>query len=101
MKGVTIQARYGADIKCVANGIVEYSQWFDGVGFGQMVIVNHGNGYHTLYAHASELLVRKGQNVKAGQTIAKVGDTGSLKGAILYFQIWKGTKVMDTKGWLR
>ena len=101
MKGVTIQARYGADIRCVANGIVEYARWFDGVGFGQMVILNHGNGYRTLYAHASELLVVEGQWVKSGQTIAKVGDTGSLKGPILYFEIWKGTKAMLTRQWLR
>jgi septal ring factor EnvC (AmiA/AmiB activator) len=101
MKGVTIQARYGADIRCVASGIVEYARWFDGVGFGQMVIVDHGNGYRTLYAHASELLVEERQNVKRGQMIAKVGDTGSLKGPILYFEIWRGTKAMITRQWLR
>ena len=101
MKGVTIQARYGADIRCVASGIVEYARWFDGVGFGQMVIVDHGSGYRTLYAHASELLVEEGQKVKKGQTIAKVGDTGSLGGPILYFEIWKGTKAMRTRQWLR
>jgi septal ring factor EnvC (AmiA/AmiB activator) len=101
MKGVTIQARYGADIQCVASGIVEYARWFDGVGFGQMVIVDHGNGYRTLYAHASELLVEEGQKVKRGQTIARVGDTGSLIGSILYFEIWKGTKAMRTRQWLR
>jgi septal ring factor EnvC (AmiA/AmiB activator) len=101
MKGITIQARYGADIQCVAGGIVEYARWFDGVGFGQMVIVDHGNGYRTLYAHASELLVEEGQKVKTGQTIAKVGDTGSLMGPILYFEIWKGTKAMRTRQWLR
>lgn len=101
MKGVTIQAKYGANIRCIAGGTVEYAQWFDGVGFGQMVIVNHGNGYRTLYAHASELLVEAGQKVKAGQVIARVGDTGSLSGAILYFELWKGIEAMFTKRWLR
>ncbi|MFC1712333.1 murein hydrolase activator EnvC family protein [Candidatus Poribacteria bacterium] len=101
MKGVTIQAKYGANIRCIAGGKVEYSQWFDGVGFGQMVIIDHGNGYRTLYAHASELLVEKGQKVKAGHIIARVGDTGSLSGSILYFELWKGTKAMETKRWLR
>ena len=101
MKGVTIQGRYGADIRCAGNGTVEYAQWFDGVGFGQMVIVDHGYGYRTLYAHASELLVRAGQRVRKGQAIAKVGDTGSLKGPILYFEIWKGTEAMRTRQWLR
>lgn len=101
MKGVTIQAEYGADIRCVASGIVEYANWFDGVGFGQMVILDHGNGYRTLYAHASELLVREKERVEKGKIIAKVGDTGSLKGPVLYFEIWKGTKAMHTRQWLR
>lgn len=101
MKGVTIRAGYGVDIRCVAGGTVEYAQWFDGVGFGQMVIIDHGNSYRTLYAHASELLVEKGQRVKAGQTIAKIGDTGSLNGPALYFELWKGTKAMTAKQWLR
>ena len=101
MNGVTIQAKYGDNIRCVAGGTVEYAQWFDGVGFGQMVIVAHGNGYRTLYAHASELLVKKGQKVKAGDVIARVGDTGSLGGPVLYFELWKGTKAMPTTQWLR
>lgn len=101
MKGVTIQTRYGADIQCVASGTVEYANWFDGVGFGQMVIIDHGSGYRTLYAHASELLVAEDQRVSGGQVIAKVGDTGSLRGPILYFEIWKGTKAMPTRQWLR
>ncbi|MBD3182841.1 peptidoglycan DD-metalloendopeptidase family protein [Candidatus Poribacteria bacterium] len=101
MQGVTIKARQGASIRCVAGGVVEYAQWFDGVGFGLMVIINHGNGYRTLYAHSSELLVKKGQKVRSGQVIAKVGDTGSLKGPMLYFEIWKGTEAMSTRRWLR
>jgi len=101
MKGVTIKAVYGTDIKCVGGGTVEYAQWFDGVGFGQMVIINHGYGYRSLYAHASELLVKARQRVNKGQVIARVGDTGSLRGAVLYFEIWKGTKVMPTRQWLR
>ncbi len=101
MKGVTIQAQYGANIRCIANGIIDYARWFDGVGFGQMVIIDHGNGYRTLYAHASELLVKEGQKVKGGQVIAKVGDTGSIKGPILYFEIWKGATAMSTRQWLR
>ncbi len=101
MKGVTIQAEYGTNIRCIAGGAVEYAQWFDGVGFGQMVIIDHGNGYRTLYAHASELLVEKGDKVKAGDPIARVGDTGSLNGFVLYFELWKGTKAMATRQWLR
>jgi septal ring factor EnvC (AmiA/AmiB activator) len=100
MKGVTIKANQGTGIKCVDDGIVDYARWFDGVGYGQMVIINHGNGFRTLYAHASEILVKEGQNVSKGQTIAKVGETGSLKGPILYFEIWKGSEAQPTRRWL-
>jgi len=101
MKGVTIKANSGTDIKCVDDGIVDYARWFDGVGYGLMVIIKHGNGFRTLYAHASEILVKEGQNVSKNQTIAKVGDTGSLKGPILYFEVWKGTEAQPTRQWLR
>jgi len=101
MKGVTIEANQGTDIKCVDDGMVDYARWFDGVGYGNMVIINHGNGFRTLYAHASEILVREGQKVSKGQTIAKVGDTGSLKGPGLYFEVWKGSAAQPTRRWLK
>jgi septal ring factor EnvC (AmiA/AmiB activator) len=101
MKGVTIKANKGTDIKCVDDGIVDYARWFDGVGYGQMVIINHGNGFRTLYAHASDILVKEGQKVIKGQTIAKVGDTGSLKGPELYFEVWKGSEAQPTRRWLK
>jgi len=100
MKGVTIEANYGDGIRCVDDGVIDYARWFDGVGFGQMVIVNHGGGYRTLYAHASEILVKEGQRVKKGQVIARVGDTGSINGSVLYFEVWKGTRALPTRQWL-
>lgn len=101
MKGVTIKANKGTDIKCVDDGIVDYARWFDGVGYGQMVIINHGNGFRTLYAHASDILVKEGQKVIKGQTIAKVGETGSLKGPELYFEVWRGSEAQPTRRWLK
>ena len=100
MRGVTIGAKYGADIKCVDDGIVDYARWFDGVGYGNMIIVNHGNGYRTLYAHASKINVRESQKVSKGQKIGEVGDTGSINGTSLYFEIWKGTEALPTRRWL-
>ncbi|MGB9594831.1 MAG: murein hydrolase activator EnvC family protein [Candidatus Poribacteria bacterium] len=97
MKGVTIKADYGTDIKCVKDGIVDYATWFDGVGYGQMIIINHGNGYRTLYAHASTILVKVGQTVSKGQVIGKVGDTGSLRGPMLYFEVWRGADALPTR----
>lgn len=100
MKGVTIKANHGEAIKCVDDGKVDYARWFDGVGFGNMIIIDHGNGYRTLYAHISKILVKEGQLVKKGQKIAEVGDTGSLNGASLYFEIWRGTEALSTRRWL-
>jgi len=100
MDGVSIKANQGTDIRSVDDGIVDYARFFDGVGYGQMVIVNHGNGYRTLYAHASSILVKEGQKVSKGQVIAKVGDTGSNRGPLLYFEVWKGARPMPTRQWL-
>ncbi|MEK7172914.1 MAG: peptidoglycan DD-metalloendopeptidase family protein [Patescibacteria group bacterium] len=97
MKGVTIKANYGTDIKCVKDGKVAHAGWFDGVGFGQIVIIDHGNRYYTLYAHASAILVKVDQIVSKGQTIAKIGDTGSLRGPMLYFEVWSGARALPTR----
>ncbi len=100
MRGVTIQASYGTDIRCVEDGVVDYARMFDGVGYGQMVIINHGKGYRTLYAHASTLLVKEGQKVSKGQVIAKVGNTGSNRGPILYFEVWRWSEPLPARQWL-
>jgi septal ring factor EnvC (AmiA/AmiB activator) len=100
MKGVTIKADRGASIKCVDNGIVDHARWFDGIGYGNMIIINHGNNYRTLYAHASKILIKEGQEVSKGQIIGEVGDTGSLNGTSLYFEVWRGTEALPTRRWL-
>lgn len=100
MSGVTIQAAYGTDVRCVEDGIVDYARMFDGVGYGQMIIINHGDGYRTLYSHLSTILVKEGQRVNKGQVIGKVGDTGSNRGPILYFEVWKGAKPLPARQWL-
>ncbi len=84
-KGVDLRVKKGTPIKAVFDGRVIYAGWF--VGYGQVIILNHGGGYFTLYAHASELFKEVNDTVVAGETIAKVGDTGSLKGAYLYFEL--------------
>jgi len=81
--GVQIRAAHGAPVKAVAPGRVRYADWFQ--GYGKLVILDHGRGYYSLYAQASDLFVSPGDTVKAGQVIASVGDTGSLVGDSLYF----------------
>ncbi|MGQ9628692.1 MAG: murein hydrolase activator EnvC family protein [bacterium] len=100
-EGIDIKAPLGADIVAVMPGEVEYVGWQP--TFGKMVILKHGDGYRTIYAHTQEILVKPGDIVEQRQVIAKVGDTESLFGPILHFEIREGTrgKSMDPIPWLR
>lgn len=83
--GVDISSSSGDPILASAAGTVEYSGYSKGYGYN--VIINHGNGYRTLYAHASRLLVKSGDNIDKGQKIALVGSTGLSTGPHLHFEI--------------
>lgn len=97
--GVDISAPYGTEIKAVARGRVDYASWL--AGLGNCIILNHGGGYYTLYAHAAEVFVKVGQEVPAGQVIAKVGDSESLRGNCLHFEVRKGKQALNPEQWLR
>lgn len=91
--GLDIAAPYGTAIKAAAGGTVTYSG-SAGDGFGKYVIISHGNGVQTVYAHCSQLLVSAGQSVAQGEVIAKVGSTGNSTGNHLHFEIrLNGTQV--------
>lgn len=96
--GVDIQAPAGAPIVAVATGVVEFVDWID--AFGKCVILNHGGGYYTLYAHVASTMVSQGQKVGRGQAIAEVGDTGSLEGYVCHFEVRQGRKAMNPTEWL-
>ena len=98
-KGIEITAQLGSPIKAVLNGTVIYSGWFK--GYGNIIIVDHGAGLYTLAGHVSELLKPVGTPVKTGETIALVGDTGSLKGSTLYFEIRHHGQPLDPLEWLK
>jgi murein hydrolase activator len=98
-RGIEITAPLGRDIVAVAEGTAIYADWFK--GYGRLVILDHGSGYFTLYAHASDLLIRAGDAVSGGQVIAKVGDSGSLEGPQLYFELRHKGKPQDPLTWLR
>lgn len=98
-KGIDIQAPIGADIYAVAPGRVIMTDWLR--GYGKFLIVDHRNGYYTLYAHTSEILVAEGDDVESGELIARVGDTGSLQGPMLHFEIREGKNEIDPTLWLR
>jgi len=95
--GVDIGAPEGEPVRAVARGQVEVVDWFD--GWGKTVLLNHG-GYYTLYAHLGETIVVEGQALDPGQILGRVGDTGSLDGAKLHFEIRKGADAVDPRLWL-
>lgn len=83
--GIDIGAPIGTNIKAAASGTVTFAGWKGTLG--KMVVVSHGNGIQTYYAHCSKLLVSAGQKVSAGQLIAKMGSTGRSTGSHLHFEI--------------
>lgn len=96
--GIDIRSSFGSDILSVGSGKILYAGWF--LGYGKLVIIDHGKGYSTIYAHASEIFVREGQLVKAGERIAAVGDTDSIRGPELYFEIRYKGRPQDPVLWL-
>jgi septal ring factor EnvC (AmiA/AmiB activator) len=97
--GIDIEAVEGTAIVAVYPGHVVFTGWFR--GYGNLIIVDHGNEYYTLYAHAADIKVAEGEDVKQGQAIGTVGDTGSLQGPRLYFEVRYGGKPQDPAQWLR
>jgi murein DD-endopeptidase MepM/ murein hydrolase activator NlpD len=92
--GVNIAAVRGAPVRAAENGVVAYGGSELG-GFGNLVLIKHSGNFVTAYAHNSTLLVRTGQRVRRGQTIAKVGKTGAVGRPQLHFEIRKGRRPVN------
>jgi septal ring factor EnvC (AmiA/AmiB activator) len=97
--GIDIGAPEGAPIRAVAAGSVAYRGWLK--GYGNLLVLDHGDGYHTLYAHASQVLVDEGDQVKVGDLVGRVGETGSVEGPRLYFEVRYQGRAEDPGLWLR
>ncbi len=95
--GCDIAAPEGEAVRAVARGQVEYVDWLD--GYGKTVLLNHG-GFYTLYAHLGETIVSEGQTLDPGQILGRVGDTGSLDGVKLHFEIRVRAEAVDPRLWL-
>jgi septal ring factor EnvC (AmiA/AmiB activator) len=97
--GVDIQAAQGTEVAAVYAGHVVYTGWFK--GYGNLIILDHSNDYYTLYAHVADIHVKEGEDVRQGQRIGTVGDTGSLDGPRLYFEVRYQGRPLDPAEWLR
>ena len=97
--GIDIDAAEGSNVHVVFPGHVLYTGWFR--GYGNLIIVDHGSEYFTLYAHVADMKVAEGDDVRQGQVIGTVGDTGSLQGPRLYFEVRYQGKPQDPAQWLR
>lgn len=94
--GIDIRVRSSSDVLAVADGEVSILTFIP--GFGNLIILNHYNGYRTIYAHLSEITVAEAQKVRSGDTIGKSGE--SVQGPILHFEIWKEREMQNPEVWL-
>ena len=92
--GINLAVPEGTPVKAAEDGVVAYSG-NELKGYGNLVLVRHANGYVTAYAHASELLVKRGDTIKRGQIIAKSGQSGEVGSPQLHFEIRKGSSPVD------
>ena len=97
-KGIEIRAGHGTVIRSVSDGVVAFADWMR--GYGLLAIVDHGEGFFSLYAHASKLLVGVGDSVRGHQPIGEIGDTGLTGESTLYFELRQGGEALDPLAWL-
>lgn len=98
-KGINIEAMGRQEVRAIESGTVVFADRFS--GYGRMIIIDHGQRYHSVYAHLSEILKEVGQEVRRGEPVAVVGDADSSKAARLYFEIRKDGKPVDPLVWLK
>ncbi len=96
-KGIFIRAAAGSEVKAIASGMVVFSDWMR--GFGNLMIIDHGDGYMSLYGNNEALLRKTGETVKGGDTIASVGNTGGNDSTGLYYELRKQSKPFDPLSW--
>jgi len=97
--GVDFAAPEEEAVHAICDGVVIYADWFR--GYGNLLIIDHGYRYWSLYAHLSQFSVRVADQVKKGEVVGMVGETGSLKGPYLYFELRHKGKPLDPLKWLK
>jgi murein DD-endopeptidase MepM/ murein hydrolase activator NlpD len=98
-EGVDIATSWGHQVVAVAPGTVEFAGWY--AGYGRLIIIDHGRGIHTRYAHNSRLLVRPGQQVDRDEVIALSGSSGSSTGPHLHFEVRVNGRPQNPLPWFR
>jgi septal ring factor EnvC (AmiA/AmiB activator) len=98
-KGVDFAVARGEPVYAIADGEVRFAGWF--AGYGRMVILDHGDGYFSVSGHLDEITCAVGDLLASGDPIGTAGETGSLTGPRLYFEIRQGAAALDPRGWLR
>src|SRR5262249_27829574 len=98
-RGWDIRAEEGSEVRTIAPGQVVYAGWLR--GYGNVLIIDHGGGFHSLVAHLDSLSRAVGESVEAEEAVGTLGDTGSLKGAYLYFEIRQDGEAVDPALWIR
>ena len=93
-----MRPRKGHRFRRSTTGRVAYAAWFK--GYGNLLVIDHGEGYHSVAAHASRLLKKVGDEVRMGEAVALVGSTGSIEGPMLYFEIRYHGTALDPLTWL-
>jgi septal ring factor EnvC (AmiA/AmiB activator) len=96
--GIDIKGKPGSPIRTVMNGIVTTITYIR--GYGTTVIIDHGGGFYTVYSHVTDLQTNVNSEVRAGDVIAYMGDSGSVNGAKLHFEIWGKSQKLDPEQWL-
>ena len=97
--GIDIKTDRGEPIRAVSAGRIIYASWFK--GYGNMIIIDHGNSYYTVYAHVEEFFKTNGDVVESDEVIATAGDTGSMIGSGLYFEVRHHGKPQDPMDWIK
>jgi len=97
--GIEIQSKIGTPVKCVFTGVVRMITYMG--GYGNTVIIDHGYGYYTVYSHLGEIYVNRNDVIQTNQIIAQVGESGSLAGSKLHFEIYGSNASFDPQSWLR
>jgi septal ring factor EnvC (AmiA/AmiB activator) len=97
--GVLISAPTGSEVVAVRSGRVVYADWLPGLG--QLLVIDHGNGWLSLYGHNQDLVPAVGEQVGAGDVIARVGDTGGQPQSALYFEVRRNGKPQNPHQWVR